>query len=244
MLEENDIEVEEEIAEGGEDEERDLRSNASSPVSPLTGKPTTNKTSHTSRNPIAEPTQSTSTARSTSTPLRLTCQGTDRFTKINPAIPVEDAADLANQYRESGSKIVFTNGCFDLLHVGHVSMLEASASLGYVLFVAINSDASVRRLKGPDRPIIAEQDRANMLAALSCVDHVLIFDDATAHRLLEAIRPDILVKGGTTSDIVGREIVERYGGRVDRTAINGDWSTTGLVKRLKLRNETMAESEH
>ena len=148
-------------------------------------------------------------------------------------IALETAQHLAEEYREAGQSIVFTNGCFDLLHLGHIAMLEESAKLGDVLFVAINSDASVRRLKGNDRPIIKEQDRAGMLAALECVDHVLIFADATPHRVLEAIRPQILVKGGTTTDIVGREIVERYGGQVHQTETTGDWSTTSLVEQLK-----------
>ena len=122
----------------------------------------------------------------------------------------EQVALLADRYRRDGKTIVFTNGCFDLLHVGHISLLEEASRLGDILIVAINSDAGVRRLKGTERPIIGQDDRARMLAALECVDHVLIFDDDTPHRLLEAIRPDVLVKGGTTGHIVGREIVESY----------------------------------
>jgi D-beta-D-heptose 7-phosphate kinase/D-beta-D-heptose 1-phosphate adenosyltransferase len=111
-------------------------------------------------------------------------------------------------------------------------MLEESASMGDLLFVAINSDASVRRLKGNQRPVINEQARARSLAALECVDHVLVFDDATAHRMLSAIRPDILVKGGTTTEIVGREVVESYGGRIERTAEIPGMSTTALLSQL------------
>lgn len=135
-------------------------------------------------------------------------------------------------HRQAGRTIVFTNGCFDLLHVGHITLLEEAACLGDVLIVAINSDASVRKLKGETRSIISQTDRARMLSALACVDHVLIFEDDTPHRLLHAIRPDVLVKGGTTDHIVGREIVEAYGGRVARmSAVNG-YSTTRIVDRL------------
>ena len=137
------------------------------------------------------------------------------------------------EYRRQSRRVVFTNGCFDLLHVGHVSLLEEAAQLGDVLIVAINSDASVRKLKGTARPLIAEHARARMLAALECVDHVLIFDDATPHRLLHALKPDVLVKGGTTPDIIGREVVEAYGGQVRRTSEVPGLSTTRLVQQLR-----------
>jgi D-beta-D-heptose 7-phosphate kinase/D-beta-D-heptose 1-phosphate adenosyltransferase len=116
--------------------------------------------------------------------------------------------------------------------------LEEAATLGDVLVVAVNSDASVRRLeKGRDRPIVPEADRAAMLAALACVDQVLIFEQATPHRLLEAIRPDVLVKGGTytVEQVVGHEIVERYGGRVCVTGMQPGVSTTQLVGRIRKR---------
>ena len=136
------------------------------------------------------------------------------------------------EHRRAGRTIVFTNGCFDLLHVGHVTLLEEAAQLGDVLIVAINSDASIRQLKGSDRPIIGQDDRARMLAALACVNHVLIFNDDTPHRLLHALRPDVLVKGGTTNHIVGREIVEAYGGRIMQTSAVNNVSTTALVTRV------------
>ena len=135
-------------------------------------------------------------------------------------------------YRDSGKSVVFTNGCFDLLHVGHVTMLEQAAALGDVLIVAINSDASVRDIKGQDRPVIPERDRAQMLASLGRVDHVLIFDDPTPHKLLEAIQPDVLVKGGTTAEIVGREVVEAYGGRVCQVGEAPGVSTTRIVFKI------------
>jgi D-beta-D-heptose 7-phosphate kinase/D-beta-D-heptose 1-phosphate adenosyltransferase len=149
------------------------------------------------------------------------------------AVTLDELLVHVGRHRRAGRSVVFTNGCFDLLHVGHVSLLEEAAQLGDVLVVAINGDASVRRLKGSKRPIIGEHDRARMLAALGCVDHVLVFDDETPHRLLEAIRPDALVKGGTTGQIVGAEIVERYGGLVARTTSIPDLSTTNIVKRLQ-----------
>jgi D-beta-D-heptose 7-phosphate kinase/D-beta-D-heptose 1-phosphate adenosyltransferase len=138
--------------------------------------------------------------------------------------------------RPEKQSIVFTNGCFDVLHVGHVQLLEEASTLGDVLVVAVNSDASVRRLKGPTRPIVGEANRAAMLAALACVDYVVIFHEDTPHRLLEAIRPDVLVKGGTYTidEVVGREIVEAHGGRVCLTSRIEGISTTKLIEALHL----------
>lgn len=148
-------------------------------------------------------------------------------------LDLDELARHADRLRHSGKTLVFTNGCFDLLHPGHVQMLQAAANLGDVLVVAVNSDAGVRRLKGPERPVLNEHDRAHMLAALTCVDHVLIFDDDTPHRLLGALRPDVLVKGGTTDQIVGREIVEAYGGQIMHTPIISELSTSNLIQRLR-----------
>jgi D-beta-D-heptose 7-phosphate kinase/D-beta-D-heptose 1-phosphate adenosyltransferase len=150
-------------------------------------------------------------------------------------VTLDEMVSLAAAYRRDGKTVVFTNGCFDLLHVGHASYLEEAAALGDVLVVGLNSDASVRRLKGPERPIVAERDRAALLAALSCVDHVVLFEEDTPHRLLEAIRPDVLVKGGTytVDQVVGHEIVERYGGRVCVTSTQPGVSTTKLVADIR-----------
>jgi D-beta-D-heptose 7-phosphate kinase / D-beta-D-heptose 1-phosphate adenosyltransferase len=151
-------------------------------------------------------------------------------------VTLDEMTALAAAYRREGKTVVFTNGCFDLLHVGHVTYLEQAATLGNVLVVAVNSDESVRRLgKGPERPIVPEADRAAMLAALACVDHILIFEEATPHRLLEAIRPDVLVKGGTytVEQVVGHEIVEGYGGRVCVTGMQPGVSTTKLVAEIR-----------
>ncbi|GAB4140883.1 MAG: D-glycero-beta-D-manno-heptose-7-phosphate kinase [Planctomycetaceae bacterium] len=135
--------------------------------------------------------------------------------------------------KSRGQKVVFTNGCFDLLHPGHVQFLEEAASLGDCLVVAINSDEGIRRLKGPDRPIIGERERAIMLASLEFVDNVVIFCEETPHRLLECLKPDILVKGGTTPEILAREIVEEYGGEVRRLNTFGGFSTTKLVENIQ-----------
>jgi D-beta-D-heptose 7-phosphate kinase/D-beta-D-heptose 1-phosphate adenosyltransferase len=159
-------------------------------------------------------------------------------------VTLDEMAALAAAYRREGKTVVFTNGCFDLLHVGHVTYLEQAATLGDVLVVAVNSDESVRRLgKGSEWPIVSEADRTAMLAALACVDHILIFEEATPHRLLEAIRPDVLVKGGTyaVEQVVGHEIVERFGGRVCVTGMRPGVSTTKLVAEIRRSPESRVE---
>jgi D-beta-D-heptose 7-phosphate kinase/D-beta-D-heptose 1-phosphate adenosyltransferase len=149
-------------------------------------------------------------------------------------LTLEQAREMAEQYRRQGQTIVFTNGCFDLLHVGHVTNLAEAARLGDVLFVGVNSDTSVSRLKGPTRPVIKEGDRAALLGALACVSHVVVFGDDTPHELLRAIRPDVLVKGGTytTDQVVGHEIVEAYGGKVCVTGVVDGVSTSRILESL------------
>jgi D-beta-D-heptose 7-phosphate kinase / D-beta-D-heptose 1-phosphate adenosyltransferase len=144
-------------------------------------------------------------------------------------------AALAEAHRRAGRTLVLTNGCFDLLHAGHVAALQEAAALGDVLVVAVNSDAGVRRLKGPGRPVVAQADRVALLAALACVDHVLLFDDDTPHALLGELRPDVLVKGGTyrPEEVAGREVVEAYGGRVCVTGRRHGLSTTALLAALR-----------
>ncbi|HEY2251096.1 MAG TPA: bifunctional heptose 7-phosphate kinase/heptose 1-phosphate adenyltransferase [Planctomycetaceae bacterium] len=156
-----------------------------------------------------------------------------RSSSASKLIDLPTAVALAASCRAREKKIAFTNGCFDLLHVGHVTCLEQAAALVDVLIVAINSDVSVCRLKGPGRPIIPERDRAVMVAALDCVDHVLIFDEPTPHFLLEQIRPDILAKGGTTAEIIGHEVVESYGGVAVRLGEIPGASTTAIVSQLQ-----------
>ena len=150
--------------------------------------------------------------------------------------PVESLARQLDARRGLGQRIVLTNGCFDLLHTGHVKYLQEAASEGDCLVVAINSDASIRGLnKGPDRPLFPEEHRAEMLAALEAVDYVVVFGEATPHRLLEQLQPDLLVKGGTYSDeeIVGREVVLSYGGQVKPMGVTPGISTTTIVERLR-----------
>ena len=132
-------------------------------------------------------------------------------------------------------KIVFTNGCFDLLHPGHIHTLEYARSLGDALIVAINSDSSVRQLKGPGRPVIPERERAEILAALECVDAVIIFDDLTPQRVVAGILPDVLVKGGDWpgDQIIGRDEVEAAGGRVVSVPVIPGYSTTEILKKIR-----------
>ena len=132
-------------------------------------------------------------------------------------------------------KVVFTNGCFDLVHRGHVDYLAKARDLGDLLILGLNSDASVRRLKGPERPIVDEQSRALLLAAFGFVDYVVLFDDDTPLRLIEAILPDVLVKGGDyqIKDIVGHDIVQARGGRVVTIPFVEGFSTTNIVDKLR-----------
>jgi D-beta-D-heptose 7-phosphate kinase/D-beta-D-heptose 1-phosphate adenosyltransferase len=139
--------------------------------------------------------------------------------------------------RQAGQKVVFTNGCFDLLHVGHVRLLREAAALGDFLVVGINSDASVRKLKGPTRPINREEDRAELLAALECVDAVTVFDAETPLALIEAIAPDVLVKGGDyrADQVVGRAEVEATGGRLVLVPLAEGHSSSGLLRKAAER---------
>ncbi len=146
--------------------------------------------------------------------------------------------DLAKQitiHQQAGERIVFTNGCFDLLHIGHTRYLEEAKRLGDRLVVGLNSDESVRQLaKGTDRPIVSADQRAEVLAALGCVDYVTIFDEPDPLALIQALRPDILVKGGdwSTDRIVGKEFVEGQGGSVRNFPLVPDISTTAIIQRI------------
>jgi D-glycero-beta-D-manno-heptose 1-phosphate adenylyltransferase len=138
--------------------------------------------------------------------------------------------------RKQGQRVVFTNGCFDLMHVGHTRYLQAARDLGDLLVVGVNTDRSVRDLdKGADRPIVPEQQRAEVLAALACVDYVVLFDEADPGRLIAEIQPDVLVKGGdwTPDKIIGRETVEARGGAVKTIPLVPGVSTTAIVERIR-----------
>jgi D-beta-D-heptose 7-phosphate kinase/D-beta-D-heptose 1-phosphate adenosyltransferase len=146
----------------------------------------------------------------------------------------EDAASAkVQQWRNAGDRIVFTNGCFDLLHPGHISLLYQARALGDRLIVGLNTDASVRRLKGSERPVLSEQDRATLLSALACVDLVVCFDEDTPLDMIKMLKPDILVKGSDykLEDVVGKEVVEAYGGSVKLVELVQGYSTSHLISK-------------
>lgn len=137
------------------------------------------------------------------------------------------------EWKEQGKTVVFTNGCYDLLHPGHVRLLEQARSQGDVLILALNSDASVRRAKGPTRPLLAEQERVEVALALEAVDAVVLFDEDTPRELIAALLPDVLIKGADWSHfIAGREEVEAAGGKVMALPLEPGFSTTNLVERI------------
>jgi D-beta-D-heptose 7-phosphate kinase/D-beta-D-heptose 1-phosphate adenosyltransferase len=152
-------------------------------------------------------------------------------------LSLHDGAALAASARAAGRRVVFTNGVFDILHPGHTRYLQAARDEGDVLIVGVNSDRSVRAIKGPTRPVNPEHERAEILAALSCVDAAVIFDEDTPADIIRAIQPDVLVKGADwpADAIVGRDTVEARGGRVVRMPIEDGWSTTGILNRANTR---------
>jgi len=151
-------------------------------------------------------------------------------------LSLADLHDELSRLRQDGKRAVFTNGCFDLLHPGHVSYLTQARSLGDALIVALNSDRAVRELKGPGRPILKEQERAQVIGALGCVDYVIIFDDVSPLATISALRPDILVKGGdwNLDEIIGREEVEAAGGQVLSLPFVEGLSTSDIIDRIRL----------
>jgi D-beta-D-heptose 7-phosphate kinase / D-beta-D-heptose 1-phosphate adenosyltransferase len=154
----------------------------------------------------------------------------------SPAVtPVCDIAETVRRHRAQGRRIVFTNGCFDILHAGHATYLEQARQLGDLLVVGVNSDSSVRRLKGPDRPLVPETERARLVAALDSVDLVAIFEEDSPQGLIELLRPDVYVKGGdyTAEMLPETELVRRLGGRVVLVDYVADHSTTGIVERIR-----------
>jgi rfaE bifunctional protein nucleotidyltransferase chain/domain len=150
---------------------------------------------------------------------------------------VTAAKALAARIHAAHGLVVFTNGVFDLLHPGHVRYLQAARELGAALIVGVNSDRSVRANKGPERPINPERERAEVLAALACVDLAVIFDEDTPHALITEVQPDVLVKGADWGEqnIVGRDVVEARGGRVVRMKLSPGFSTTSLIERTRSR---------
>lgn len=150
-------------------------------------------------------------------------------------LTAHQARDLASDLQSRRQTVVVTNGVFDLLHPGHVRYLAAARELGDALIVAVNSDRSVRLNKGPSRPIVAEGERAEVVAALACVDAVVVFDQETPADIIRLIQPDVLVKGAdwAADQIVGRDTVEARGGRVVRIPVEQGWSTSAIVERIK-----------
>ena len=144
-------------------------------------------------------------------------------------------ARIANRFRKNQKKIVFTNGCFDILHAGHVEYLERAKKFGNILILGLNSDSSTRRLKGPGRPVNSEKDRARVLAGLASIDFITIFNEDTPAKLIRAIRPDFLVKGADwkVSSIAGSTDVLSWGGKVKRVRLLKGRSTTGILKKVK-----------
>jgi rfaE bifunctional protein nucleotidyltransferase chain/domain len=148
---------------------------------------------------------------------------------------IEQGAAFAESLRAHGKRVVFTNGVFDILHPGHLRYFQHARSLGDALIVGLNADASVRRNKGPERPINPQEERAEILEALECVDAVVLFEEDTPDRIIKAIQPDILVKGADWGEhaIVGRDTVEARGGRVVRVPIEQGFSTTEIIRRIR-----------
>jgi D-beta-D-heptose 7-phosphate kinase/D-beta-D-heptose 1-phosphate adenosyltransferase len=155
---------------------------------------------------------------------------------LHPAVlTLEQTIVRFGRQKRNGKRVVFTNGCFDLLHPGHIRSLEAARALGDVLIIGLNSDESVRTLKGLGRPVIPAEERAEILASLECVDAVLIFDELTPLKLIAALLPDVLVKGGDWpgDQIVGRDEVESAGGEVVRIEVVPGYSTTEILKKIR-----------
>jgi D-beta-D-heptose 7-phosphate kinase/D-beta-D-heptose 1-phosphate adenosyltransferase len=150
-------------------------------------------------------------------------------------LSLEEAVRLADAERAAGRRVVFTNGVFDLLHPGHVRYLQAARLEGDVLIVGVNSDRSVRTNKGPARPVTPEAERAEIVAALACVDAAVVFDEETPHAIISALQPDVLVKGAdwAADRIVGRDVVEARGGRVVRAAVEAGYSSTHLIDAIR-----------
>jgi len=152
----------------------------------------------------------------------------------------EQLITLRAEWKRAGKRVVFTNGCYDVLHPGHIRLLESARSLGDVLILALNTDASVQRLKGPTRPLISEDQRAELASALAAVDAVTFFNEDTPRELIAAVLPDVLIKGADwTHFIAGREEVEAAGGKVLALPLEPGYSTTGILEQVLARASTL-----
>ena len=149
----------------------------------------------------------------------------------------EELVAARAEWRRAGKRVVFTNGCYDILHPGHIRLLERARSMGDVLILALNTDSSVRRLKGPSRPLLAEEERVAMAQALEAVDAVTLFDEDTPRELIAEVLPDVLIKGADWAHfIAGREEVEAAGGQVLPLALEPGYSTTGILEEILSRS--------
>jgi D-beta-D-heptose 7-phosphate kinase/D-beta-D-heptose 1-phosphate adenosyltransferase len=148
---------------------------------------------------------------------------------------LDEIISITAQARQKGKAVVFTNGCFDLLHRGHVHLLRQAKAAGDLLIVALNSDRSVKTLKGPARPILPEADRAELIGAMEMVDYIVIFDEPDPYKLIAAIQPTVLVKGGDWSEteIIGADLVRQWGGRVDVIPYLKGFSTSEMIERIR-----------
>ncbi len=156
---------------------------------------------------------------------------------VKKILEIEELVQKVNSLRRSGKRLVFTNGCFDILHVGHIRYLEAARSKGDVLVVGLNSDESVKIIKDEQRPIMNQEQRAEILAGLWCVDYITIFHEPDPLKLIKAIAPDVLVKGADWSeqDIIGADVVKAKGGKVVRVSVVPDISTSRIIERIVKR---------
>jgi rfaE bifunctional protein nucleotidyltransferase chain/domain len=154
---------------------------------------------------------------------------------MGQVVSLQELLDIRGRLKQEGRRVVFTNGCFDILHRGHVDYLRKAKGMGDVLVVGLNTDSSVRRLKGADRPIVDEDDRAEVLASLASVDYVCLFNEDTPQKLIEVLVPDVLVKGAdwAVSDVVGKDIVEAAGGTVRTIEFLPNRSTSGIIKKIR-----------
>ena len=153
---------------------------------------------------------------------------------MDKIVSFSEIKSLSRQYKTAKKTIVFTNGCFDIIHAGHVKYLTLAASLGDILVLGLNSDRSVKRIKGEKRPVIGQEHRSLVVAALACIDHVVLFDEPDPKRLIEIICPDVLVKGAdwTEDQIIGADFVKKNGGRIETVSLEPDISTTKIIDRI------------
>lgn len=152
----------------------------------------------------------------------------------NKILDLKGIETISSAYKKKNKKIVFTNGCFDIIHAGHVKYLNIAATFGDVLILGLNSDQSVRQIKGEKRPVIGENHRSQVVAALECIDHVVLFDEPDPGELIKAVCPDVLVKGADWEEdqIIGGDFVKENGGRIERVVLEPDISTTKIIERI------------